>query len=335
MNTETNKIEIKNIELNNSISIDGYILNSKLGAGTYGEVWKVSKDNNCYALKLLRGAGEVDSKRFDTESKLMAKMKGANIPEFYDKGFYEGYPYIVIELIEGATIEEVLEFGDVFQETEIAELLLSLATTLDGIWNSMQMMHRDIKPENIIIKEDKTPVLMDFGIAKIAGVTPDLTMTGTVVGTPNFMSPEQALGEKESIDCRTDIYSLGATAYFMAIGQKPKNSSSMSQIIKNIVYKSYPSITDKFPDFSKELATIIRKMTRRELSDRYQSWQELIVDLNHFLKGTHHKIKINIEESQFLSIDDFEEVDLNKKGSSTIQILIFTIIILIIITILI
>ncbi len=326
----------EDIILEKGITVAEYKLETLLGTGTYGEVWKSIKDgtDQVYAIKFLRECEEVDTIRFETEAKLMHEIKGKNIPEFYTEGLYKGLKYIVIEFIEGDTIEEAVEFDGLFSEKEIALFLLGLSKTLKKIWDSFQMMHRDIKPENIIIKEDRTPILMDFGIAKIAGVTPDLTMTGTVVGTPVFMSPEQALGEKESIDCRTDIYSLGATAYFMAIGLNPKKTASMTEIVKKIIFSSYPSITEKAPNFSPYLASIIRKMTRRDLKKRYKNWGAVVKDLEKYLGSSNPQIKVDLDESQFLTMDDFEPAEqIKEKVFSTKQIILLIIITTILIAI--
>ena len=195
---------------------------------------------------------------------------------------------------------------------------------------NFNLLHRDIKPENIIIKEDGVPVLMDFGTAKIIGESPALTMTGFTIGTPNFMSPEQTTGD--DLTCQTDIYSLGATAFFMAIGKNPKDSSSLAMTIKDVVEKPFPPITEYDNKFSKVLASIIKKMTRRQKATRYYTWEEVLEDLKKYLDKNEDAFEIDLESSRVIIISKKEKIKKNPKYLQ-IAILILVIIILSIIII--
>jgi serine/threonine-protein kinase len=259
-----------------------------LGAGATGEVWKARQlsMDRIVALKILLPNLTTNKnfiERFQKEARHSAKLTHPMIVTAYYYGQDKGIHYLAITYVEGKTIADVLKEGKVYSEREALEIIKGIATALAYAWKEFNIIHRDIKPENIMIDLKGNPMLLDLGIAKNTSEDTGLTMTGMVIGTPYYMSPEQAVGDK-TIDFRSDIYSLGATLYHLLTGNVPYQADSAMAIMMKHLNDTYHAPTSINSNISKSTEQIIKKMMEKDQNLRYQDWNDLIEDIDRVLR---------------------------------------------------
>lgn len=268
---------------------------SLLGAGGMGEVY-LAKDAQLgrrVALKLLPKEFTAHSdrlQRFEREARAASALNHPNIITIHDIGETEGIHFIATEYIEGEMLRRRIARGRV-PLGEAVEIALQVANALD-IAHSAGIIHRDIKPENIMQRPDGYVKVLDFGLAKLsepkpapltAGSqmdTPPLskeTSAGMIIGTANYMSPEQARGLK--VDKRSDLWSLGVTLYEMVVGKSPFTGQTMTDILVSIVDRQPQSLTQVIPDLPDELERIVMKALAKDCDNRYQSARAMAIDL--------------------------------------------------------
>jgi len=205
-------------------------------------------------------------KRFVRESRINAQLSHPNIVQVYDVGLHENYLYLVMEYLRGGDLNDKLKTGLHIQD--LIRVVRDISRALDFA-HDKGYIHRDIKPENILFREDSSAVLTDFGIAKVVDSAANLTRHGTVVGTPQYMSPEQAAGRK--LDGRSDIYSLGIVFYRMLTGDVPFRADSAVAIgIKHL--------QDPVPNLPAHLSTFqptIDRFLHKDVDQRFQSGEEI------------------------------------------------------------
>jgi len=239
------------------------------------------------------------TKRFIQEVKIVAHLNYPNIAKIYDYGVYQGVPYFVMEYIEGMPI---LEYVQRFAKDNFRvqlNLMLELAKTLSYI-HSKRIIHRDIKPSNILVRKNGKPVLLDFGLAKLYQSSTKLTQIGMIIGSL-YMSPEQAKDEREKINARSDIYSLGAVFYEMTTGCAPVQGENMIQVLNDIIYTSPPLPSSVNPKVPKVFDVIISKAMAKDYNARYFSSKILANDLDRILNAKARKsqkrVKSNINQN--------------------------------------
>ena len=263
-----------------------YRLISRLGAGGMGEVWRAedTKLLRQVAIKILPEALAKDPEwkgRFLREARTVAQLNHPNIATIYSIDQQGDTLFIAMELIEGDSLSAVISKGPMMP----ADAVRVAVHVADGLSEAhvKGIVHRDIKPDNIILSPRFVKVL-DFGIAKQIGGTadPGLTQGGMVIGTPHYMSPEQALGR--AIDARTDIFSLGVVLYEMLSGTKPFNGEAVTEILLQIVMAQPRDIGQAAYGITPALAKIVRRCMQKQPEERFQSCDELRAALAESLK---------------------------------------------------
>lgn len=270
-------------------TVGGFRIKELIGKGGMGEVYlahQLSLDRDV-ALKILpsqlsREKDDVD--RFLQEVRLLARLEHPNIVTAYEAGEDVGVLYLAMALVRGDSVEKRIKEQGPYPEDEALEIIKRLASALAYAWNEHQLLHRDIKPSNILMDSHGEPKLADLGLAKSLTSGMQLTMVSTMMGTPNYMSPEQGEGVG-ALDCRTDIYSLGATLYHMLTGTTPFHGSTMIETLRKQATQSLPDPHETNPHISDQCVTLIERMLARDPANRHESWEVLIEDVNLVLAG--------------------------------------------------
>src|SRR5215472_3209189 len=204
--------------------------------------------------------------RFQQEARAVARLKHRNILEVFDFGYENGLAYLVMELVEGGTLQE--RIGAPMDLMDVVQLLGQVASALDYA-HAQGILHRDIKPSNILIHTDGTPVLADFGLARMAGSMRRLTSSGTVMGTPEYMSPEQAADEL--IGPASDRYSLAVVAYEMLTGRVPFQASTPAATLLCHVTKAMPATRELRGELSAHIEGVLKRALAKRPEERNPS----------------------------------------------------------------
>lgn len=265
-----------------------YILERVLGRGGMGVVYQarqVHLDRHV-AIKMIRSgalASEEEVARFYAEARSAAKLDHANIVTVYQCGEFDGHHYFSMDFVRGTDLATKLDEGPM-PPRDAARYVRDVAQAISYA-HEEGVLHRDLKPANVLIDEDNQVVVTDFGLAKLIGMETGLTATGATLGTPSYMSPEQAGGKNDEHDTGTDIYSLGAILFALLAGKPPFHSETVIQTIMQVLHKPAPSIRQIRSDVHVDLETIINKCLQKQSSKRYASAKELADDLERFLQG--------------------------------------------------
>jgi serine/threonine protein kinase len=269
-----------------------YQILSPLGAGGMGEVY-LARDTRLgrkVALKILPSFFTKDEqrlRRFQQEARAASALNHPNIITLFDIGEADAVHFIASEYIEGETLRARLA-GRKLKLGEVIDVAMQVASALASA-HQAGIVHRDIKPENIMLRPDGIVKVLDFGLAKLATkpvttVDPAATTVakvdtapGTVMGTANYMSPEQARGQ--TVDARTDIFSLGVVLYEMIAGCQPFQGETTSHVIVSILEKEPPPLTRHAPETPAELQRIVMKALKKDREERYQVIKEMLNDL--------------------------------------------------------
>jgi len=269
--------------------IPGYKLLKKLGEGATGAVYKArNKDSGrAVAIKVLFPSIQKDKqflKRFFREARTVSRLHHENIIRGIDVGEHDGLYYFVMEYVDGRTLLEILNQDGPFSEDQGIDIARQITRALTHA-EEHGLVHRDIKPENIMIDRDDVVKLCDLGLAKkTQDEAKSVTRTGASVGTPYYMSPEQATGE-DDIDVRTDLYSLGASLYRVLTDRVPFDGKTSAEIMTKHITEDLVPPRDINPNISESMDRIIQKMMEKDRADRYQTPGELLDDLNRISSG--------------------------------------------------
>jgi putative two-component system response regulator len=256
-----------------------YRIVARIGRGGMATVYKAHHtglDRNV-AIKVLPdffAEDEVYRERFQQEARSVAKLKHPNILNVFDYGQEQGITYLVLELVEGGTLAERL--GRPMELEDVVRILRPVASALDHA-HAQGILHRDVKPSNILIHRDGTPVLADFGLAKMADSLRSLTATGTVMGTPEYMSPEQGAGDV--IGPASDRYSLAVVAYEMLTGRVPFQADTPAAVLLSHINKAIPPTRELSGELSGHIEEALRKGLAKSPLDRFDSSTQFVAAL--------------------------------------------------------
>ena len=251
--------------------IGKYEIVGELGRGTMGEVYK-AKDpvlNRFVALKTLTARvapGDETLQRFQREAQAAALLNHPNIVTVHDFGEEDGLLYMAMELLEGEDLRDAID-------NELLKTLDEKLDVMDGILAALDyahakgVVHRDIKPANIHLGPGRQVKIMDFGLARVS--TSEMTQEGIVLGTPNYMSPEQALGDK--VDGRSDLFSTGAVLYELLTGHKPFESDSTPSVLFQVVHRQAPPVRRWVPDVPTGVVAVVNRSLEKDREKRFAS----------------------------------------------------------------
>ena len=276
--------------------IAGYQIIRQLGAGGMGQVFLVQHPRlpRHDALKLLdAGVSRNDDfkARFQREADLLAQLSHPNIVTLHDRGQFEGRLWITMEYIDGTDASELLKADGPLESGLALSLVAGAGTALDYAWRKQRITHRDVKPANILVGIDESSgapqiesvKLADFGIAKAAGESTSLTSTGMTIGTMQYISPEAIEGEV--VDNRSDIYSLGCTAFHLLTGQPPFTGTSIASTMSAHLTKPVPTISTVNPHLPNAMDAVFERVLAKNPDDRYQSCAQFITALQEATGG--------------------------------------------------
>ena len=272
--------------------IKGYRIIGELGVAGQGRVWRALQlsTNREVALKVPQATALTSQKallRFEREVELAARLKHPNIAGIYDSGIYHGLYYYAMELLEGVPLDEYVQNNGLNQR-QIVELIYTVCQAIQHAHQN-GVIHRDIKPSNIIVTKDGQPHILDFGLAmtilKEDGFK-TISLEGEITGTPAYMSPEQVAGKHDSLDTRTDVYSIGVVFYKSLTNQFPYDvRSTMLKTLQNIQEHDPLKPSKIAPHIESDVEAIILKTLAKDPSQRYQSVSELAQDMECWLNG--------------------------------------------------
>lgn len=263
--------------------IGKYEILGVLGKGGMGIVYKALDPDieREVAIKTIRfdtiieGAGKDEMMaRFIREAKAAGRLTHPNIITIYDVSREKDTTYIVMQYVEGQSLQGLTDSGKKYSPQEIIDLLKPIADCLDYAHRN-SIVHRDIKPANILIDKSGKPFLADFGVARIE--TSTMTQSGTSIGTLSYMSPEQVKGE--TADSRSDIFALGVILYELLAGEKPFVGDNLSTIVYKIVHEEPQRVTEINKDLPQGYEIVVRKALAKNPDARYKTCREMIADL--------------------------------------------------------
>ena len=293
-------------ELNSSEplgTLGDYTLRREIGRGGMGvvyEAWENSMDR-AVALKVLPTGAAADEKtfqRFMREARTAGMLSHPNVVTVHGVGIKERTPYYAMEYVEGETLAQIVGrlketeegaetvFGDKDGAGYFEKIGKAFADVADGLQHahSKGVIHRDIKPSNVILDGDGTLRILDFGLARLEGQE-TLTLTGDVIGTLRYMSPEQVRRRQIPVDHRTDVYSLGATMYEAVCARPPFQGKDQADTLSQIIECDPRPIQQSNPKVPVDLQTIVLKCLRKDAAERYGTAEALAQDLRRFLRG--------------------------------------------------
>lgn len=262
-----------------------------LGRGGMSTVWKARQCSldRMVAIKLLSSKFSEESddvERFRMEARAAARLKHPNIVQVYDANFKDGVYFFVMELVAGYTMGELLRRKGQTSEEDALTIAEAVAVALDYAWHTFEMVHNDIKPDNIMVDDDGSLKVTDLGLCRsLSLLKTENADSEEILGTPAYMSPEQVCGE-EDLDCRSDIYELGATLYHLVTGHMLFEKKNPDEIIECHVNETQAVDARQYsPHLSNSFVILLEKMLAKDRSNRQDDWRALIIDITKVREG--------------------------------------------------
>jgi serine/threonine-protein kinase len=258
--------------------VGAYRIIGQIGSGGMATVYKAyhEKLERHVAIKVMHTAFMQDPTflaRFEREAKIIARLDHPNIVPVFDYAEVEKQPYLVMKYLEGRTLKQTL-IKKALTLPDILAILTPIADALDYA-HRMGVLHRDIKPSNIILDNNGMPYLTDFGMARIAQVGESTISADMMLGTPQYISPEQAMGRTD-LDARTDLYSLGVVLYELIVGQVPFSGDTPYSVVHDHIYRALPLPSQINPEVPEQVEAVLVKALAKAPQERYQSAAELM-----------------------------------------------------------
>jgi WD40 repeat protein/predicted Ser/Thr protein kinase len=265
-----------------------YEILGELGRGGMGVVYKARQMglNRVVALKMLiagQHAGEKERLRFDREAEIVAQLQHPHIVQVYEKGDRDGVPFLAMEYCEGGSLTRHLG-GQPPSFRDAARYTRELAEAIDHA-HTRNVVHRDLKPDNVLVSQDGTLKITDFGLALLLDQQTRLTSRGAMLGTPGYMAPEQAAGWYDQLGPPADIYGLGGILYTLLTGRPPFVARSFDELLSQVLGSEPLRPRSLEPNVPRDLETICLKCLEKQPRHRYLSAAELAADLGRFLEG--------------------------------------------------
>jgi serine/threonine protein kinase len=290
---------------------DRFKIKKKIGTGGFGTVYfahdKILDEN--VALKILHPQFNIDSEvkeRFLREIKLARKISHTNVVRIFDISEVQGNSIISMEYFESKNLKEVIQKEGVFKFDRALKIIKQICQALDSA-HEINIIHRDIKPHNILVNDEDLIKIVDFGIARNIYRNPDegVTKTGTIIGTPDYMSPEQASGN--NYDHRSDLYSLGIVIYEMLSGAVPFKSESPLNTLLQHIQERHESIVLRNHNVPYWFSEILDKILEKKPQDRYNSGKEIVDDIDRGFKKEELKANSMSKANQLLNQRQYEK----------------------------
>ena len=260
----------------------------KLGEGSFGEVFLIFDNywKRNLALKVLKSNlnDEVSIKRFQRKARSIAKLHYPGVVKVYDMGEQNGKYYYTMDYIEGQPLDEYIKKEGRISSKRAARIIREVAKIVEHA-HSHDVIHRDIKPENIMLGNDGKVFVTDFGLAKGLYNDSKISEAGNILGTPSYMSPEQAQGKKNQVDKRTDIYGIGATLYELITGRPPFVGKNTPVVLYNIVHKHPRTPRSIHSSIPEVIERICLMCLEKDKNKRYDSVESFLKDIDTFLEA--------------------------------------------------
>ena len=274
------------------MKISGFDILDKLSEDRMTVIWKAHQNslNRTVSIKMLRAQLSLDPtevKNFFEEGKNVAKLKHMSIMQVYDVAEQNGTYFYVMEHVAGSTLAQIIDRGEKISPKRGLRILKQIAEALEYAWKTSHVIHRNIKPENIYIEKDDSVRLAFFGLSKAVdplSVDGEKEQAKTIAGTPYYMSPEQAQGSS-LMDCRTDMYSMGALLYQILTGHMPFHEFDPMVAADKQISDKIPHPRDVNPALSQGLCSFLSRLMMKDRKDRPTNWKEVIDDLSKLISG--------------------------------------------------
>jgi tetratricopeptide (TPR) repeat protein/predicted Ser/Thr protein kinase len=271
--------------------IGPYRLIEALGRGGMGAVWRAEAAESCpvpagraVALKLLHRVSAEERRRAAREVAYLQALHHPGVARILDFGEHQGRPWIVMAVVEGRRLDKVMAEEGPFASDRAARIAVGALEALH-VAHLAGILHRDVKPGNLMLRDDGQVVVLDFGLAAAPEFESRLTASDTVIGTPAYMSPEQAAGERAAISARSDVYAMGAVLYEMVAGVAPYAADDPRALLRQVIERPLAPPSLRRAGIPRDLETVVLRAMAKDPADRYRTAEAMAADLRRVLEG--------------------------------------------------